>query len=1038
MPRTRLKFGRWLSGRMGLSLSCLLAIVPASAAQPKPSPPSSRFTGTSIPDPPRQREPWTPPETKLPRFLVTATAALFEAGMADPRGCAYSDIEVRGTSLIKTRGFVLPETPGEAGRFAVDWDGIVYPVSSVGALADLEADVRSVTEAMTKARREAETPGARPSGLSGGFQASNWPGNLLFGPSGPTAVDNRCPLKLCVLLRLGRADLAEQLFAAGTPWTSEVARGDLTDYHISFLTLANEWAGAVFDRLISAHVDGDDVVALAAARRLAAFQQAVDARAAAMGFERPERRAGAPGPGSYVASLDGLAALLADHERRAQEPPRGPIPARGGDASGRIAALIRDFDQIHVVQWSNPGSADPGSAPIVQQVIAEGDLAVEPLLVDFVSDKRLTRSASGVRGPAYVHPVTDAVYRALVGVLKANRFLEDGDESAARRTPEGRKRLAAAMRVYWEKNREIKLEERWYGALLDDSAGTDRWLEAAAGIVQPAGENRPPYTGRVYSFKPLKAGEVPALKGDPLRSRHVPSVSDLMARRAMDILRSANPLSIPDIGLLRASELAMAFARWDESAALPTLRLLMDTCRERSRGGRENRSDQGYGLQIAKFTLIRARAGDRAALDEYAAWVQTFRPEPTEHGLVEILGPMWTYPAHPAIAAAARALFVDPKSPWLPLVPREKSRNMFVLANEIATPLACIPEFRETLVAGLADTASAGTARRLEQGGVEYSVGSGGRGSVGRGMRVVESDVPAGVDVAFRACDYIAWRLSALEGAPEFELYWPQARRDAAVAACRDYFLTYGHALSAEGLPGQNDFPYPRPHLRFPALERPATADDVRLGRAIFSHAGKGEVRVVPMPASFPIRARWLAHKAFPIDQQYGDGKTRREYLQDGWVWQAEEVRRGDRWERSYGFVGHATIACAPASEIEFLPDRHRGPSLPNGLDARLELLSPVEREFPPGKAVIVTIKIRNCRGVDQPIPTEFTRPANDGKPALRRGLTLALFDVDQETTGSRADALCPRRVSTNSSGKPGSIPAMPRESWPRPNRSRR
>ena len=189
----------------------------------------------------------------------------------------------------------------------------------------------------------------------------------------------------------------------------------------------------------------------------------------------------------------------------------------------------------------------------------------------------------------------------------------------------------------------------------------------------------------------------------------------------------------------------------------------------------------------------------------------------------------------------------------------------------------------------------------------------------------------------------------------------------------------------------------------FPAQEHPATADDVRAARAIFSLAGDGEARVAAMPASFPIRARWLALKA---DRPLRNGTTRREYLQDGWVWQAEEARRGDRWERFYGFVGHATIARAPASEVEFPPDAFGWRSLPDGLDARLELSSPVDGGIPPGRSVSVTLKIRNRRGVERPVPTEFLRPADDGKPALRRGLTLALFSVAQETTGSPVDAM--------------------------------
>ena len=62
--------------------------------------------------------------------------------MADPRGCEYREVEVGDGGPVKTRGFVLPERPGDAGRFAVGWDGVVYPAFAVGAPADLEADVR--------------------------------------------------------------------------------------------------------------------------------------------------------------------------------------------------------------------------------------------------------------------------------------------------------------------------------------------------------------------------------------------------------------------------------------------------------------------------------------------------------------------------------------------------------------------------------------------------------------------------------------------------------------------------------------------------------------------------------------------------------------------------------------------------------------------------------------------------------------------------------------------------------------------------------
>ena len=42
------------------------------------------------------------------------------------------------------------------------------------------------------------------------------------------------------------------------------------------------------------------------------------------------------------------------------------------------------------------------------------------------------------------------------------------------------------------------------------------------------------------------------------------------------------------------------------------------------------------------------------------------------------------------------------------------------------------------------------------------------------------------------------------------------------------------------------------------------------------------------------------------------------EGLQTGLVWQAEEVREGDRWRRYYGFVGRHALTRVPAEEIEF------------------------------------------------------------------------------------------------------------------------
>ena len=58
-----------------------------------------RFIGKTLPIPPKQHSAWTAPTTVLPSNYVSATSALFERGLADPRDCEYREIEV-GTGSV--------------------------------------------------------------------------------------------------------------------------------------------------------------------------------------------------------------------------------------------------------------------------------------------------------------------------------------------------------------------------------------------------------------------------------------------------------------------------------------------------------------------------------------------------------------------------------------------------------------------------------------------------------------------------------------------------------------------------------------------------------------------------------------------------------------------------------------------------------------------------------------------------------------------------------------------------------------------------
>ena len=171
------------------------------------------------------------------------------------------------------------------------------------------------------------------------------------------------------------------------------------------------------------------------------------------------------------------------------------------------------------------------------------------------------------------------------------------------------------------------------------------------------------------------------------------------------------------------------------------------------------------------------------------------------------------------------------------------------------------------------------------------------------------------MDQTIRAGDYIAWQISAIEGAPRCELYWTKEMRDTAVEACVAFLKTYGDRFTAERPPGERAHPFEkRAHLAFPVLGRPATKEDVRAGRAIFSLEGEGEIRRVELP-SIPIKAKWIPPEECPEAAPWtvGSGRPRR-------------YAGAASGSCHYGFVGRHVIARVPGGSIELAGGRRPAP----------------------------------------------------------------------------------------------------------------
>src|SRR5262249_10952321 len=157
-------------------------------------------------------------------------------------------------------------------------------------------------------------------------------------------------------------------------------------------------------------------------------------------------------------------------------------------------------------------------------------------------------------------------------------------------------------------------------------------------------------------------------------------------------------------------------------------------------------------------------------------------------------------------------------------------------------------------------------------------------------------------------------------------------QRDPAVTACKEFLQRYGPRLGG--------------HMSLTRLEKPATAEQVPQGQAIFSLDDEGKARVVKLP-KMPMEAKGVTLKDYAYKGSFYDVETGKEsihtgYHQSGHVWQAEEVLKDGKWQRYYGFVGSHRVARVTAAEIEFPDDdwyerSTRWVRLSSGVDGHLE-----------------------------------------------------------------------------------------------------
>jgi len=954
-------------------LRCLLLCVlllPGMMAWGQP--PSPHFRDTVLPTPPQQHAPWVAPKSALPASFVSSVAILFAQGLADPRGCAYRTIEVSTGScwegdagVVKTHGWVLPAAEGAAEQYAVCWNGLVYPVVTVGDAADARAD------GLAMARAEDERRAAYQRDYP---QSTYRHWHDAFTEQHAVSAEEILPLKAVLLFRLGEEAAASkvwQSWQAGEDSNREKPGSD------PYLALAGDWTWALFDRTVCAHMRGDDHLALAGARLLTTICPLIDTEVKKRGIDA--RSYGSAHPVSpSLPFLDQLPDLLADQERRAKAPHAPdmlPItPQRYPDTARRVAALIDQFDDIQAGQMGQPGGVYLANE-ITVQLVKEGDAAVEPLLHCLESDTRLSRSVHFWRDFArsrHVLGVQEAAYNALTEILHTQFFGTNvtGDDLTSHGL-EGRRQVAASIRRYRKRFGSIPLAERWYLTLKDDAAPPAQWIQAADNIACPTDVTMD--GGWISMPSSRKPGEVPALRGEVLRKKTNPSVTELLNKRAHELLK-------PDSDPSPAGNLAKALAAWDPKGSSADLHAL--TVALIARSGEQTQQSMGYVL--GELFEARELYGDPGTLSDYAAWMRGLTPKVVVEASPEkIFQLLWRHADHPEIARAADRLFTDPKSPFVPLLCNRPNVSFsWSLSELIDSPLLGLAPFRTLVLQGLDDTRRAGEVKVSPSGDrldfqSDFNWSSGAGDATGDPLKP-----PAGATIVVRTCDLYAWYISRVIGAPRCELYWPLENRAAAVAAAADFLRRYGsHFRYAYGGVDRRGYQEENKAVfHFTPLTHPATAEEVRQGLAFFSLPDPG-ARMVTLP-KYPMPATWVTDQRFPwksvsVDRTTGKRTEVTYYDQAGLVWQAEEVQVHGQWQRYYGFLGRGGIVRVPAEEIDFPGDWHWH-ALSAGVEGEIALTGKDGNQgpFTPDEPLTVTVALRNARGIANPVPARLDAPA--------------------------------------------------------------
>ena len=477
---------------------------------------------------PQQHAPWSCP-SEVPEKLGQSATLLFSLGYADPRGLEYKSVTIHPDqeNPLDVHGWVFSGDIGS--RYVVAWNGMIYSVKKEGLLADLETDVKALIgrddHALAHEKAEHEKDAAaweKAEKRPYPFTHRSWSrGRGVY--QGFSHERFWCHQSL-VLLRLGRTELAVNLWKRWFDAADKDAEANASD------DLVREWLGAWKDRASYAHLHRDDGLALMSLRFIEATLQST----------------GIPRFRGVVRVPFGHEELLADQERRLRE---------------RVSQLLRPGDWESTQKWPVDRQVsewirwldDAGeklSSHIERRVLTAGQVALEPVITEFLRDRRLTRHTPMFFSRPPEHTIAFVpVWEELKSLASQLAGLPHGTFDAKRwalinarvKDEEVRPLLADFIRQEAALNKGLSLDAiAWRH--LNQNDDPHLWSPAAATLCRELnsffGDDPEPQTqltrAELESLK-AKRAPLPVLLGEKYRDKNNPSVSELMLNRAKQL-----------------------------------------------------------------------------------------------------------------------------------------------------------------------------------------------------------------------------------------------------------------------------------------------------------------------------------------------------------------------------------------------------------------------------------------------------------------------------------------------------------------------